>query len=160
MFTPATHVSKPSAARTVQLDSFIPVPRGATAVAPPPLNWPTKDPGDVLDYVFDASPALIGNPGDTIETLDVTISPNNPGDVVLKSAAADGSSVVLWLSSGQSGSVYVVTIIIGTSSGRTLQRSILLPVLFLSTPPVPPTAIQTSAGLMITDQNGNPVLTG
>ena len=160
MPTPAIHVSKPSSARTVQLDSFIPVPRGATAVAPAPLNWPTKDPGDVLDYGFDLSAALVGNPGDAIETLDVTISPNNPGDLVLNSAAADGSMVVLWLSSGQPGGVYVVTVTVGTSSGRRLNRSILLPVLYLSTPPVPPTAIQTSAGLVITDQNGNPVLTG
>jgi hypothetical protein len=49
MPTPATHVWKPSNARTVVLDSFIPVPRGSTALAPPPLNWPAKDPADVLD---------------------------------------------------------------------------------------------------------------
>lgn len=160
MPTTATHVSKPSTARVVVLDSFIPVPRGAAAVAPPPLNWPTKDPGDILDYGLDISPALTGNQGDSIATLDIAISPNNPGDLTLVSASADGSVAVLWLSAGQSGTVYVVTIAIGTTGGRTLQRSILLPVLFLSTPPIPPTAIETSAGLVITDQNGNPVLTG
>jgi len=160
MSTPASHVSKPSSARTVVLDSFIPVPRGAAAAAPPPLNWPTKDPGDVLDYGFDISPALVGNPGDGIATLDVTIAPNNPGDLALISASADGSVAILWLSAGQAGTIYVVTVVIGTTSGRTLQRSILLPVLYLSTPSVPPTAIQTSTGLIITDQNGNPVLTG
>ncbi len=160
MPTPAVHVQKPSTARTVQLDSFIPVPRGATALAPPPLNWPTKDPGDILDYGFDLSPALVGNPGDTIETLDVSIMPNSPGDLAVSSATADGSVIVLWLSGGQTGTIYVVTVLISTSSGRTLQRSILLPVLYLSTPPTPPTAIQTNSGLMITDQNGNPVLTG
>ena len=160
MSTPASHVSKPSSARTVVLDSFIPVPRGAAAAAPPPLNWPTKDPGDVLDYGFDISPALVGNPGDGIATLDVTIAPNNPGDLSMISASADGSVAILWLSAGQPGTVYVITIVIGTTSGRTLQRSVLLPVLYLSTPAVPPTAIQTSTGLVITDQNGNPVLTG
>ena len=160
MSTPATHVSKPSSARVVVLDSFIPVPRGAAAAAPPPLNWPTKDPGDVLDYGFDISPALVGNPGDSIATLDITIRPNNPGDLIMNSASADGSVAVLWLSAGQTGTVYVITIVIGTTSGRTLQRSILLPVLFLSTPAIPPTAIETNAGLVITDQNGNPVLTG
>jgi hypothetical protein len=160
MSTPATHVSKPSTARVVVLDSFIPVPRGAAAVAPPPLNWPTKDPGDVLDYGFDISPALVGNPGDSIATLDIAISPDNPGDLTLNSASADGSVVVLWLSAGQVGTVYVITLVIGTTSGRTLQRSILLPVLYLSTPAIPPTAIETNAGLVITDQNGNPVLTG
>lgn len=160
MPTPAIHVSKPSTARVVVLDSFIPVPRGTAAVAPPPLSWPTKDPGDILDYGFDISPALIGNPGDSIATLDIAISPSNPGDLTLSSASADGSVVILWLSSGQSGTVYVVTFVIGTTSGRTLQRSILLPVLFLSTVPIPPTAIETNSGLVITDQNGNPVLTG
>ena len=160
MPTPAVHVQKPSTARTVQLDTFIPVPRGATAIAPPPLSWPTKDPGDILDYGFDISSALIGNPGDTIDILDVSIAPNNPGDLVMTSATADGSIIVLWLSAGQAGTVYIITVIVSTSSGRTLQRSILLPVLYLSTPPTPPSAIQTSSGLVITDQNGNPVLTG
>ena len=160
MPTPAVHVQKPSTARTVQLDTFIPVPRGATAIAPPPLSWPTKDPGDILYYGFDISAALIGNPGDTIDILDVSIAPNNPGDLSMTSAAADGSIIVLWLSAGQAGTVYVITVVVSTSSGRTLQRSILLPVLYLSTPPTPPTAIQTSSGLVITDQNGNPVLTG
>ena len=91
MPTPATHVWKPSNARTVVLDSFIPVPRGSTALAPPPLNWPAKDPADVLDYQFDISPALVGNDGDAIATLDVTIEPANPGDLVLNSATTDGA---------------------------------------------------------------------
>ena len=85
MPTPASHVWKPSTARTVVLDSFIPVPRGSAAIAPPPLNWPTKDPADVLDYQFDVSPALVGNDGDAVETLDVSIEPANPGDLTLNS---------------------------------------------------------------------------
>jgi hypothetical protein len=158
MPTQATHVWKPSSARTVTLDSFIPVPRGAIASAPAPLNWPTKDPADVLDYQFDISPALIGNDGDAIQTLDATVSPANPGDLVLESATADGSVAVFWLSQGQAGTIYTVTIVISTTNGRTVQRSILLPVLSLSTPSVPTTAIETDTGLVITDQNGNPVL--
>lgn len=159
MSTPAVHVSKPSSARTVLLDAFIPVPRGSTAVAPAPLNWPSKDPSDVLDYRFDISPALIGNEGDSIATLDVSISPDNPGDVTLDQAQVDGSCAVLWLSAGQAGTVYIVTILISTSSGRTLQRSILLPVLPLSTPIAPGDAVDISAGVVLTDQNGNPILT-
>ncbi len=61
MITPATHIWKPSTARTVVLDTFIPVPRGSAAIASAPLNWPAKDPADVLDYQFDISPALVGN---------------------------------------------------------------------------------------------------
>ena len=159
MPTPATHVWKPSNARTVVLDSFIPVPRGSTAVAPPPLNWPTKDPADVLDYQFDISPALVGNDGDAIATLDVTIEPANPGDLTLNSATTDGAVAILWLSGGQPGTIYTVNLVITTMNGRTINRSILLPVLYLSVPPIPPNALITDAGVVLTDQNGNPVLT-
>lgn len=158
MGTPASYVAKPSRARRIALDCFVPVPRGAAAVVPPPLNWPTKDPADILDYELDISAALTGNDGDKIATLDVTIAPANPGDLTTNSAAADGSVIVIWMSGGQAGTVYVVTVLISTTSGRTLQRSILLPVLSLSTPPVPPASLQTETGLIITDQNGNPVL--
>jgi hypothetical protein len=158
MASQASHVWKPSSARTVRLDSFIPVPRGSIASAPPPLNWPTKDPADVLDYQFDISPAFVGNDGDSILTLDATISPANPGDLTLISTTADGPVAVFWLSEGQAGTVYTVTVIIGTINGRTIQRSILLPVLSLSTPAVPAAAIETDTGQAITDQNGNPIL--
>ncbi len=78
-------------------------------LAPPPLNWPTKDPTDVLDYQFDITPAVVGNDGDAIATLDVTIEPANPGDLVLNSATTDGSVGDVWLSGGQAGTVYTVT---------------------------------------------------
>lgn len=159
MPTPATHVWKPSNARTVVLDPFTPAPRGSTAVAPPPLNWPTKDPVDVLDYQIDISPALIGNDGDAIATLDVTIEPANPGDLTVNSATTDGPLAILWLSHGQSGTVYTVNLVITTLNGRTISRSILLPVLCLSIPPVPTNALVTEEGVVLTDQNGNPVLT-
>jgi hypothetical protein len=140
------------------MDSFVPVPRGAIAAAPPPLNWATKDPADILDYQFDISPALMGNDGDAILTLDASVSPANPGDLVINGMTADGALAVFWLSSGQAGTIYTVTILIGTVNGRSIQRSILLPVLSLSSPAVPATAIETDTGLVITDQNGNPVL--
>jgi hypothetical protein len=159
MSTTATHVWKPSSARTVVLDCFIPVPRGSASVAPAPLNWPTKDPTDILDYRFDVTPAVIGNDGDGIATLDVTIAPANPGDLALNSATADGNVAVLWLSGGRAGTVYSINIVIGTLNGRTISRNILLPVLCLSASPVPPNALVTDAGVIITDQNGNPVLT-
>jgi hypothetical protein len=101
---------------------------------------------------------MAGNEGDTIATLDITVSPSNPGDPVLNTATVDGQSAVVWFSAGQTGTVYTVTVLIGTASGRTLQRSILLPVLSLATQPIPPTAILTGAGVVLTDQNGNPVI--
>jgi len=157
--TPATHVWKPSAARTVVIDSFVPVPRGSIAIAPPPLNWPAKDPIDVLDYQLDISPAVVGNDGDAIATLDVEVAPSNSGDLTVNRVTADGATAVLWLSGGQPGTIYTVTLMITTASGRALQRSVLLPVLPLSTPPVPSNALNTDEGGALTDQNGNPVLT-
>ena len=160
MPTLVNHVWKPSSARLVTIDSFVPVPRGSVAVAPPPLSWPTKDPNDVLDYIVDISPALLGNDNDSIATIDVTVAPNNPGDLTVQSTTADGSRIVLWLAGGQAGTVYVTTLNIATVSGRILERSVLLPVLMLSSPAVPPNAIVTVSGIVITDQNGNPVLSG
>ena len=158
MPTLASHVLKPSSARAVIIDSFIAVPRGSEAIAPAPLSWPAKDPRDVLDYIIEFSPAVIGNDADSIATLDLTITPSAPGDLVINSSGADGTRAVVWFSQGQPGTVYVVTILVGTTNGRTIQRSILLPVLSFSTPAVPVAAIQTTSGLVITDHNGNPVL--
>lgn len=158
MPTPANHVWKPSVARSVTIDSFVPVPRGSFAVAPPILNWPTKDPGDTLDYEVDISPALVGNDRDSIATIDVSVAPDNPGDLSVSSVSADGTKCVFWLMSGQSGTVYTVTILVGTTNGRTIQRSVLVPVLYLSVPPIPSDALDTDTGAVVTDQDGNPIL--
>jgi hypothetical protein len=158
MPTSAAHVWVPSCARVIKLDDFVPVPRGTPATGTALASWPAKDPSDVLDYQFDISAALIGNPGDGITSLDVSIAPNNPGDLVLNSCSADGTSAVLWLARGQAGTVYTVTLAISTTAGRTLSRSVLLPVIALSNPPVPQNALDTNTGAPITDQNGNPIL--
>ena len=158
MSVAVNHLWKPSVARLATIDSFIPVPRGCTASAPAPLNWPGKDPGDVLDYVLDIGPAIAGNDGDGISTVSIGLSPNEPGDLTLQNTTADGSRIVLWLAGGQSGTTYTVTFSITTVSGRSIQRSVLLPVLALSTPPIPSSAILTASGTVLTDQNGNPVL--
>jgi hypothetical protein len=149
MPTPANHVWKPSCARSVTIDGFVPVPRGSNAAAPPLLNWPTKDPGDTLDYEADISPALVGNEGDSIATIDVAVFPNNPGDLSVNNATADGTRCVFWLAGGQSGTIYTVTIIVGTASGRTIQRSVLVPVLFLSVPAPPPMRSRQTLGLSL-----------
>ena len=62
------------------------------------------------------------------------------------------------MSGGQSGTVYSVNLVISTVNGRIINRTILLPVLYLSVPPIPPNALITDAGVVLTDQNGNPVL--
>jgi hypothetical protein len=158
MPTIASHVWKPSVARTVTLDAFVPVPRGTTAVVPAPPSWPLKDPGDLLDYQFDIAPALIGNDGDAISTLDITLYPANPGDLALSSTTADGTRAVLWLGCGQPGITYTVTLTIGTQAGRTIARSVLLPVATLANQPPAPCPLLTSNGTPLVDQNGNPIL--
>ncbi len=151
---------EPSVARTITLDAFVPVPRGSTPSVPATPSWPLKDPADVLDYQFDIAPALIANDGDAIATLDITIFPANPGDLALTSAAADGSRAVLWLGAGQPGTTYTVTLTIGTQAGRTIARSVLLPVAALSTAPTTVNGLVTDTGAALVDQNGNPILTG
>ena len=157
MPTTATHIWKPSTARTIVLDSFIPVPRAATAAAPPPLSWPVKDPTDVLDYRFDIAPALVGNDGDAISTIDVAIDPPGSDGLILDSIKADGSIAVLWLSAGQAGIIYTVRMMITTLNGRTIGRGVLLPVLCLSVAPTSPDVLITDGGLIITDEDDNPI---
>jgi hypothetical protein len=158
MATLVSHIWKPSKSRTITIDSFVPVPRGTTATAPAMLSWPSKDPGDILDYQLDIEPALVGNEGDTIESVDVEVDPSQPGDLALDNVAADGYRIVIWLSSGQPGVTYNVTVKTTLASGRTLQRTVLLPVLALSTPSVPENAIETTTLDPITDENGNPIV--
>ena len=52
----------------------------------------------------------------------------------------------------------MVNLLITTINARTINRSILLPVLNLSIPSVPPNAMITDKEVVLTDQNGNPVL--
>jgi len=158
MVTSVAHVWKPSKTRIIKIDSFVPVPRGSAAVAPAPLSWPSKDPGDILDYQIDIEPALIGNEGDTISGVDIEIAPSQPGDLSLDNIAADGNKIVLWLSSGQAGVTYDISVRVALVSGRALQRSVLLPVVALSLPSVPANAIETSTRISLTDQNGNPIV--
>ncbi len=159
MGTPASHLWRPSNARYVQIDGFIPTPRGPQIPPALPLAWPAKDPGDALDYVFDVTPALSANPGDTISTLDAAISPNLPGDLTLVSATADGALAVLWLAAGQAGTTYTVTVNITTTGGRILARSIALPVIALASVPAPSSALTTPAGQALTDPTGTPLTT-
>jgi hypothetical protein len=159
MSTPASHTWRPSNARYVQIDGFVPTPRGPQIPPAAPLMWPAKDPGDTLDYVFDISPALTANPGDTIATLDTAISPNHPGDLTLAASSADGAWAVLWLSGGQALTTYTVTVTVTTTGGRTLARSISLPVIALASVPAPQAALTTPTGQPLTDPTGTPLTT-
>jgi hypothetical protein len=154
------HVWRPSTARRVVLDGFAPVPRGVTQFVPAPLSWPAKDPSDVLDYEFDVASALTGNEGDGISGINASVTPNAPGDLTITSVAADGSIAVFWMAGGRAGTTYVVSVTVTTTSGRTLGRVVLLPVLALATATVSASQLTTNQGAVVTDQLGNPILLG
>jgi hypothetical protein len=158
MATPASYSWIPSTARLVVLDGFGIAPRGTPPCAPP-LCWPAKDPSDTLDFILDISEAIAGNDGDAIATLDVVISPANPGDLTLQSSSADGTQAILWLTAGFAGTTYAVTVTAGTNAGRVIGRTINLPVVALATPPVPPGTLTDQTGAPITDQTDAPIIT-
>lgn len=158
--SPATHVWRPSRARTVALDGFAPVPRGAVSTAIAPLAWPAKDPSDVLDYQLDIAAALAGNEGDAIASVAAEVTPAGEGDLVVNSVAADGAVAILWVGAGRSGIVYTVELNITTLAGRTVNRAVLLPVISLTEGLPPDTSLLTELGLVVTDQNGSPILLG
>jgi hypothetical protein len=160
MPTTASHIWRPSGARRAVLDGFVPIPRGTIPTTPAPLVWPAKDPADVLDYEFDVSAALLANRGDAIATIDVGIAPNATGDLTMTSTAADGAIAVFWFGAGQVGTVYTIQVTIGTTTGRTISRAILLPVQSLASAAVPINALQSDTGALVTDQSGNPILIG
>ncbi len=176
MPTPAVHLWQPSSARVLSLTGSVPSASSsivsmisalaagattATAAAGAPLSWPPKDPNDVLDYTLDVSDALVGDIGDSIATLDVSIAPNAAGDLTLNSSSASGTVAVLWFSGGNIGTTYVVTVSINTASGRTIARAIQLPVISLiDISSNTNGALTTQLGSVITDQNGNPLTLG
>ena len=90
--------------------------------------------------------------------MDITVTPSAAGDLAVVSSAADGTRVVAWLAGGQSGTVYTVTIQVSTTNGRTLLRSILLPVISLANPNSPDNTLEITDGLSLVDNGGNPIL--
>jgi ribosomal protein S28E/S33 len=154
-------VWRPSAARLVTLEGLLPLPRGVLPSDVPPLVWPAKDPGDVLDYALDASAALAGDSTDRIATVSVTLVPDvSSADLQLGNIVADGTVAVIWLSGGQAGTVYSVQVSITTLNGRIIGRTVLLPVQELAAIQPPTSTLTTETGAIISDQNGNPILIG
>ena len=152
-----SHIWKPVKSRTITIDGFIPVPRGTSVGPPVPASWPAKDPADILDYQLNIGPAFSGNDGDYITGVDVDISPGQPGDLSLDNVSADGPNVILWLSAGFPGVNYTITIKASLSSGRIIQRSILLPVVLLSSVAIPVNALLTTTRDPLTDESGVPI---
>lgn len=160
MATTASHIWRPSVSRLIMLDGFSPGPRGFTLNPKTPLKWPAKDPGDVLDYQFDIAPALSGNDGDSIATLDSLITPSDDGDLTVASSGVDGTKAVFWFQGGISGKTYDVTVIIGTEAGRSITRSILLPVVEFASQAASNLPLTTEGGVALLDSDGNALILG
>lgn len=159
MSSTVTHSWKPSAARTLTITGFTRFARGTWPQTPAgcAAAWPAKDPADVLDYVYDISPAIWGDEGDSITLLNVTVAPALAGDMTLTSSSTNGPLAILWFGAGQSGTTYAVTLAIGTLAGRSFQRTVMLPCLALSAEPPLGTELLTDSGAPLLDQNGNPI---
>jgi hypothetical protein len=150
---------QPSSARSVALDGLLPLPRGVMPADLPPLMWPIKDPGDILDYSLDLSAALAGDPTDQVATVAVTPQPNgNAGDLQVGRIVGSGTSAVIWFSAGVAGTTYAVQVTVGTLKGRVIGRTVLLPVQQLVGVASPVNPLTTDVGSIVTDQNGNPIL--
>lgn len=160
MATAASHIWRPSASRVLLIDGFVPGPRGYSNHPAATLRWPAKDPADILDYQFDIAPALAGNDGDAISTIDVLITPANDGDLALVSSAADGTRAVLWFQGGMPSIVYNVTVMIGTETGRLISRSVLLPVITLASQQASDLPLTTEGGAVLVDSDGNALILG
>lgn len=86
------------------------------------LQWPNKDPDDILDYAIDWTEQLAG---DTIATVAWTV----PEGLTLDRSSFAGGVTVAWLSGGSAGRIYQVTCRITTTAGRRMDCTPRLQVL-------------------------------
>lgn len=85
------------------------------------LNWPAKDPADVLDYSIDWSQRLTG--GDTISGSTWTV----PVTVTIVSNTYTNSVSTVWLAGGVvAANAIAVKNQITTAGGRTMDQSVYL----------------------------------
>ncbi|WP_040829040.1 phage fiber-tail adaptor protein [Nocardia jiangxiensis] len=81
-----------------------------------------KNPGDVLDYLFDWSQWLAPI-NDTIASSTMAVT-SSPSDLGLSASPPNPTFCVVWVSGGSIPNYYTVTNTIVTVGGRTRARSI------------------------------------
>jgi len=88
------------------------------------LNWPPKDPDEVLDYGINWSELI--DEGDEISASTWVV----PTGITKNSDTFDAptSTTTIWLSSGTIGTTYELTNRIVTAGGRTRDQSVRLKV--------------------------------
>lgn len=84
-----------------------------------PLEWPTKDQDEVLDYQMNWLARL---DGDTIDTSTWVV----PAGLVKDSDTFSGPVATVWLSGGTDGENYTLLNRITTTGGRTMDQSVKL----------------------------------
>lgn len=111
-----------------------------------PLQWPSKDPDEVLDYEVDWS-ARLGS--DTISTSTWAI----PAGITRDSSSKTSTTTKIWLSGGSANTQYTLTNRIVTTAGRThdQQISILIEGLALTPAADPPASQWTDSGNALED---------
>lgn len=87
-----------------------------------PLNWPAKDPDEVLDYDVDWTAPLAG---DTIATSNFSVI---TGPITVNSQTNGSDYSRIWLAGGTPGTVVVLQCRITTIGGRTLEETVNLPI--------------------------------
>jgi hypothetical protein len=83
----------------------------------------TKDPSEVLDYNIDYSKVFNIVPADAISTSSWAVT-SAATDISIDSSSHDGVIATAWLSGGTPGRRYWVTNTVGTTGGRTYERTI------------------------------------
>jgi hypothetical protein len=91
------------------------------------LQWPPKDPDDMLDYTLDFSLWLNG---DVISNASSTVDFATSASLsVYKVDFSSGVKVISWLQGGTSGDIASVNVIASTSLGRTKEVTVVLPIM-------------------------------
>ena len=83
------------------------------------FSAPIKDPDSVLNYSLDWSEWLDGA---AIDDHEVTASDG----ITIDSSSVEGAAVLWWLSGGEAGRTYRITVEVSASDGRVDQRSVIV----------------------------------
>jgi hypothetical protein len=83
------------------------------------LTWPTKSPGEVLDYAVDWSVPLAG---DTIQTSTWIV----PASITKTKDGQAGNVCTIWLSGGSMNDRILIINRVATVGGRTIEQHVKL----------------------------------
>lgn len=89
------------------------------------IAWPAKTPADILDFSLDWRLQMaLAAPADTLATVVWTV----PDELTVESQANTSTVATVWLSGGVAGANYPVACKVTTDGGRTIERTVYLPI--------------------------------